>query len=239
LSAALASPTPEGGHILAGIKLHRAIARAHEEYADSLAALTNQTVLDETPTLRGSLQRRIVGLPQMATGHGMTSRQVAAATTGDEPNCHSTLKRLAATDVVEIVEGASPQRFRLAVKHRRNRVLQLSRLIKPGEWTTYGEFSIAVYENVRMALTVARVAAHHPAFSSPHRILQSGGTVSEDWRDEDGNPGPEECKRRLRLEGVWSDPDDCADPDKFLPWEALRRRLENAEASNDADIDHS
>jgi hypothetical protein len=37
------------------------------------------------------------------------------------------------------------------------------------------DFSIAAYDNVKMAITVGRVAAKNPAFVNPHRVLGSGG----------------------------------------------------------------
>jgi hypothetical protein len=222
----------EDERALAEVRLHRAIARAHDDFADAIAAISGRAEVEETPSLRGSLQRRIVALPEMTTSRGMTSREVAAETTGDEPNCHTALKGLVGKAIVEIVPGSSPQRFRLAVKHRRDRVLRLSRLLNEGEWTTYKDFSIAVYDYWRMAITVARVASRHPAFANPHRVLQSGGTVSPDWHDEDGNHDPEECKRRLRNERAWDDNADRAKPERFVGWEELRRRLDEHESAN-------
>jgi alkylated DNA nucleotide flippase Atl1 len=142
---------------------------------------------------------------------------------------------LAAKEIVEIVDGSAPQRFRLAVTHRRDRVLRLSRQIRSGEWTTYGDFSIAVYDNSRMASTIARIAGGHPAFSMPHRILQAGGTVSPEWHDEERRRDPEECKRRLEREGVWLHDENRANPAKFIGWEELRRRL--TAAADDEDME--
>jgi alkylated DNA nucleotide flippase Atl1 len=105
-------------------------------------------------------------------------------------------------------------------------VLRLSRQIAEGEWTTYGDFSIAVYDSPRMALTVAQLAHRHPAFASPHRVVQSGGTVSPKWRDEDNDKGPEECVRRLTQERAWDATEERADPANFVGWEELRHRLE-------------
>jgi len=221
----MATQPNEDRYHLATVGFHRAIARAHDEYADAIAMLTETVEAPETPQLRGSLQRRIVGLPEMLSDRGMTSKEVATATTGDEPNSHTTLKGLVEKGIVEAVEGASPQRFRLAVKHRRDRVLRLSRHIATGEWTTYGEFSIAVYDSPKMALTVARIASRHPAFANPHRVLQTGGTVSPKWRDEDQDEGPEECIRRLAKEDVWDEAKERAKRSRFVGWEELRRRL--------------
>jgi alkylated DNA nucleotide flippase Atl1 len=207
------------------IEFHRAVANAHEAYADALMAFAEFSEAPKPPAIRGSLQRRIVGLRGMTSERGMTSREVASELEGgDEPNCHTALKALADKEIVETIDGA-PQRFRLAAKHRRDRALRLSRSIKKGEWTTYGDFSIAVYESPRMALTVARLAHHHPAFANPHRVLQSGGTVSSEWRDEDNDHGPEECKRRLSSEGAWLDAFDYAKPDRFVGWQELSKRV--------------
>ena len=226
----------EDQHHLAKVKFHRALARAHGEYADAIAMLTDTAEMPETPQLRGTLQRRIVGLPEMLSDRGMTSKEVATATTGDEPNSHTALKGLVEKAIVETVEGASPQRFRLAVKHRRDRVLRLSRHIARGEWTTYGDFSIAVYDSPKMALTIARIAARHPAFANPHRVLQSGGTVSPKWQDENQDKGLEECIRRLTEEGVWNEAKERARPAGLVGWEELRRRLERDAETDELDV---
>jgi alkylated DNA nucleotide flippase Atl1 len=228
-------PAPSTIERRALIQFHRAVANAHQAYADVLVGLAEPSEAAPPPAIRGSLQRRIVGLASMTTDRGMTSREVAETTTGDEPNSHTALKGLVDKGIVEIVEGSSPQRFRLTVKHRRDRVLRLSRLIDEGEWTTYGDFSIAVYDSPRMALTVARIAAHHPAFSNPHRLLRAGGSVSPEWRDEDGDQGPEECKRRLANEGVWDEAADRAKEDRFVGWEELRRRLASHDQFDEVD----
>ena len=225
----------ENQHHLVTIRFHRGMARVHGEYADALAMLTETVETPDAPQLRGSLQRRIVSLDGMLSERGMTSKEVAAATTGDEPNSHTTLKGLVDKEIVETVEGATPQRFRLAVKHRRDRVLRLSRHIAREEWTTYGDFSIAVYESPKMALTVATVAHRHPAFANPHRVIQSGGTVSDKWRDEDGDKGPEECIRRLTQEGVWDAAEERAKPAQFVGWEELRQRLAQDMATDELD----
>ena len=79
----MATQPNEDRYHLATVGFHRAIARAHDEYADAIAMLTETVEAPETPQLRGSLQRRIVGLPEMLSDRGMTSKEVATATTGD------------------------------------------------------------------------------------------------------------------------------------------------------------
>lgn len=222
--------------LLAEIKLHRALERAHGDFAQRLADTLGEDV-DELPSLRGAVQRRIVVLPKLATIRGMSAKEIAEALDHDDANTHTTLKGLARADMVEEVEGSDPRRWRLTVAHRRSRVLLLSRLIPRGRWTSYGDFAIAVYGNRRTAITVGQQAAKNPAFANPHRVLWAGGIVPDDWRSDRGG-GPEECKDRLRGEGVWLDDEDRADPNRFLDWHALESLLAEAEAS-DQDLDEA
>jgi alkylated DNA nucleotide flippase Atl1 len=222
--------------LLAEIGFHRALEHAHGDFAQSLAGTLGEDVA-ELPTLRGAVQRRIVSLPKLATIRGMSAREIAEALAHDEANTYTTLKGLARADMVEEIEDANPRRWRLTEAHRRNRVLQLSRLIPKGRWTTYGDFAIAVYGNPRTAITVGQQAAKNPAFANPHRVLWAEGRVPDGWRSDSGG-GPEECKDRLRAEGVWLTSEDRAKPDRFLNWRMLETLLEEAETS-DEDLDEA
>lgn len=211
------------GRTLAEARLHRLIAAAHEGYARDLAALVGSDEV-EVPQLKGAVQRRIIALPEMFADAGMSAGEIARKLDYDEANTYTVLKSLDDAGVAEKIEGVTPQRWRMAIKHRRNRILRMSRLVPEGRWTTYGDFSIAVYDNVRMAITVGQVAAKNPAFAHPHRVLWSGGLIKEVWSDDEGR-GPEECERRLREEGV-EITDRHADPDKHIAWEELKALLE-------------
>jgi alkylated DNA nucleotide flippase Atl1 len=216
--------------LLAKIKFHRALERAHGDYAQSLAAELGEDVV-EAPALRGAVQRRIAALPSLATIEGMTAGQIAEELDYDEANTYTAVNGLEKLEMVELIEGSNPRRWRLTTKHRRNRVLRLSRLIPAGRWTTYGEFSIAVYDNVKMAITVGQIAAKNPAFANPHRVLNAGGIVNDEWSDGRSG-GPDVCKERLREEKVWLTAEDRADPDSFVGWEELQRLLKEAEAED-------
>lgn len=218
-------------HLRAKIKLHRALERAHGDYAQSLAGTLGEDAVD-LPTLRGPVQRRIAGLPNLATIRGLTAAEIANALDYDEANTYTAVNGLKKAGLVEIVEESNPRRWRLTTTHRRNRLLRLSRLIPLGKWTTYGEFSIAVYGNWRTAITVGQQAAKNPAFANPHRVLKAGGLVPDDWHSDQGG-GPEECKQRLSEEGVWLAAEERADPDHFLNWEGLKDLLDDAEAEDD------
>lgn len=214
-------------------KFHRQLAHAHEELARGLAAIAGKMEEGAVPELRGRIQKQIVGLPDLYTEAGMSAGDIARRLEYDEANTYGVLRSLTDSQVVEEVEGTKPRRWRMAVKHRRARVLRMSRLIPDGRWTTYGDFSIAVYDNVKMAITVGQVAAKNPAFVNPHRVLWSGGVIKDTWRDDEGR-GPEECERRLREDGI-EVTNGVADKNKFISWEELQERLESDERTRGID----
>ena len=168
-----------GALLLAKARLHRDLAHAHEEYARSIAAIAGQAEGPAMPELRGRIQKLIIGLPEMYAEAGMSAGDIAQRLDYDEANTYGVLKPLTEAGIIEEVEGAKPRRWRMAIKHRRARVLRMSRLIPDGRWTTYGDFSIAVYDSNKMGRTVGRVAAKNPAFLNPHRVLRAGGEIPE------------------------------------------------------------
>lgn len=204
-------------------RLHRDLAYAHEEYARGLAALAGRTDEAAIPELRGRVQKQIIALPDMYAEAGMTAGEISRELAYDEANAYGVLKSLEAAQVVEEIEDSKPRRWRMKVKHRRAGVLRMSRLVPAGRWTTYGDFSIAVYGNVKMAITVGRVAAKNPAFVNPHRVLWANGEIKNHWRDDEGR-GPEECERRLEEDGI-AVTDRFADKAAFIGWEELKELL--------------
>ncbi|MFL5834731.1 MAG: MGMT family protein [Solirubrobacterales bacterium] len=223
--------TSNSALLLAEARLHRDLSHAHEEYARSIIAAAGESDEAGVPELRGRVQKRIVGLPEMYVEAGMSASDIARRLQYDEANTYGVLKALTETGVAEEVQGQKPRRWRMATKHRRARVLRMSRLIPDGRWTTYGDFSIAVYDNVKMAITVGQVAAKNPAFVNPHRVLWSGGVIPDKWSDDEGN-GPEECERRLREEGI-DVKDRVANGGRFIDWEELKEILERDEEATE------
>ena len=209
----------------------RGIERASAEAAAGLAALLEEDVVDPAPALRGAWQRKIARLPGLALERGMTGGDVAREAEYDDANAYTVLAALEKAELLEQVEGASPKRWRLTVKHRRDRILRASRVIRRGEWTTYGDLAVAVADNVRLARTVGRVAAKNPAFANPHRVLKQGGLIPPDWRDDDGR-GPEECERRLRAEGIEFQ-GDVASATFRIGWEEIKSRLAGLDDEDD------
>jgi alkylated DNA nucleotide flippase Atl1 len=98
-------------------------------------------------------------------------------------------------------------------------VLAVSRTLRPGEWTTYGELGAAATGGAVAARLVARMV-NHPDFANAQRVLGSGGRVA-------GGPGDSSAaRRRARLEAegvVFRGP--RADPSRHVGWVELRGRL--------------
>lgn len=220
--------------LMADARLSSQLAAAYEEHARTLLAEVEAGASPEEITIRGKVQKRVLGLPSMFTERGMSAGEVAGDLAYDEANAYTVLDALVKAGHVEHVPNVTPRRYRMTVKHRRDRILRLSRLMPRGHWTTYGDFSIAVYDNWRMAITIGQVASKSPAFLNPHRVIWSGGVVKETWKDDQGN-GAEECLRRLAEEGVTFPDREHADGDLYVGWQKLKELLEADEADDRLD----
>lgn len=220
--------------LLADARLSKQMATAYDEHSRTLlGALEDEAVPDDF-TVRGKVQKRVFGLPDMFTERGMSAGEIATELEYDEANAYTVLDALQKAGHVELVENVTPRRYRLTVKHRRDRILRLSRLVPRGRWTTYGDFSIAVYDNWRMAITIGRVASRSPAFMNPHRVIWSGGVVKDVWSDDQGG-GRDECVARLAEDGVTFPDGTAADPARFIGWQELKALLEDDEADDRLD----
>src|SRR5206468_10854564 len=105
------------------------------------------------------------------------------------------------------------QTWRLASRYRNNAPVfaRVAGRVRTGEWTTYGDISIAVRGDHKASRGVGRAAATMRNFPEPHRILLDGGRISPDWKSSDGG-GPHECRRRLLADGIRFTDDGRADP---------------------------
>jgi alkylated DNA nucleotide flippase Atl1 len=108
-------------------------------------------------------------------------------------------------------------------------VLLASRVVLPGEWTTYGDLGAAATGGDAAARVAARLAATDPEFANAHRVLGSGGLVVS-------GPGAEvnAARRRTRLEAegvVFRG--RAADPARRVRWVELRGRLMDLEAEEE------
>lgn len=218
------------------IALARRVSRDLDLFADeasaALAAATGPDALPEEPAdpaeqNLGTRQRQIVKVEQLGTEEGAKTAEIAAAIGYEVPNTYSTLQALARQGLVELIPDRHPQTWRLAARYRPSGsalpYLEVARLVRRGEWTTYGDVSIAVRGDTMGARAVGRAAALLPQFPEPHRVLQQGGVVPDGWRDDEGR-GPEECRRRLEEEGVAFPDGVRADPDRRVTWDVLVER---------------
>ncbi len=223
-------------------RLARQIAKSLTEFATAIETEVDEQAFEPLEAVAepardhalGSRQRRIVELPGLAMEDGMKTGTIATAIEYEVPNTYSTLQALVRAGIVEQVPDKEPQHWRLARRYRSNApaFMRIAAHVQRGEWTTYGDISIAVMGSPKGARGVGRAAATLPDFPNPHRVLMEGGTVNPNWRSDDGL-GPEECERRLREDGVRLDADGKADPAHRVAWEELMRR--HAVASIDED----
>ena len=178
----------------------------------------------------GRRQKQIVELSGLSSEDGIKTSEIAKAINYEVPNTYMTLRGLSGSDVVELIPGSHPQRWRLTARYRRGagEYGRIASLVNAGEWTTYGDVSIAVRGDNKAARAVGRAAAVVSGFPHPHRVLMEGGFISEHWLDSAGR-GPEECRRRLDEEGVRFDEVGRADPSQRVAWDELRRRAARAD----------
>jgi alkylated DNA nucleotide flippase Atl1 len=186
---------------LIAIGLMRSIEHATAEAGAALTGMLDEGVDEPTPTVRGTWQKKIAPLAGFLLAQGLSAGEVAREAGYDEANTYTVLASLEKSGLLEQIGGTSSKRWRLADRHRRDRILRASHVIEKGEWTTYGDIAAAVSGNVNHARSVARVASTNPAFANPHRVLNAGGKIHPDWHDDEGL-GPDECERRLREDGV-------------------------------------
>lgn len=100
--------------------------------------------------------------------------------------------------------------------------MRMASRVRQGEWTTYGDISIAVRGDTRAARGVGRAAAVLKAFPHAERVLLDGGVISPNWHDSQGR-GPDVCQKLLKDQGV-KFIDGRADPNCRVTWDELLRR---------------
>jgi alkylated DNA nucleotide flippase Atl1 len=97
---------------------------------------------------------------------------------------------------------------------------EIARVVRSGEWTTYGDISAAVRGDVRWARAVGRAAATLDEFPNAHRVLRSNGTIAP------GSPPARDVmrlRRMLAAEGIRFT-GGRADPAQRVHWDELRAR---------------
>lgn len=107
----------------------------------------------------------------------------------------------------------------------RGRILLVSRLLRVGEWTTYGDIGIAASGSPHAARMVGHLASTDPEFANAHRVLGSGGAVVP---GQGGKASAARRRRRLQAEGVCFK-GATADRSRRVGWLDLRGRLAELE----------
>jgi hypothetical protein len=182
---------------VAWARFARGLARLFENLADDLTATTAETDLalqEVAPPLiddgrrLGPRQQAILELPGLADDAGMKTAAIADAIHYEVPNTYMTLRALAGSGLIEQIPGVTPQRWRLAPRYRATAApyVQIAAHVLRGEWTTYGDISIAHRGDARAARAVGRAAATLRSFPHPHRVLGSIGFIPDGWRDDVG-----------------------------------------------------
>jgi alkylated DNA nucleotide flippase Atl1 len=216
---------------LAVTKLARSVGDALLTFAADIEAATAaipDSAADEqvelVPEGRGQRQKQILDLPQLAGEAGMKTADIAGAIAYEVPNTHSTMQTLQRNGLVELVPGVTPQTWRLAQRYRTNAPVfkRLASRVRAGEWTTYGDISIAVRGDTKAARGVGRAAAAIEDFPHPERILMDGGVINPNWKDGKDR-GPDFCRRLLIEQGIRFE-GDHADKSQRITWDELRRR---------------
>jgi alkylated DNA nucleotide flippase Atl1 len=104
-----------------------------------------------------------------------------------------------------------------------DRYLEAAALVRAGEWTSYGDISVAVHRSNRSARAVGRTAATDRKFPNAHRVLHADGTIARGA----GRP-VEKLRARLESEGIAFDGRGRANPSRRVHWDELQRRAGRA-----------
>lgn len=191
---------------------------------DTIAPGDLEAVLDHL----GPRQQEIARLPGLRDERGMRTSEIATEIDYEQPNTHSTLQALQGRGVVEQVPNVAPTHWRLVPAYRGSEpYLAIAALVDRGEWTGYGDVSIAARGDTMAARAVGRAAAKRDDFPNAHRVLGKGGMINPRWTTKDGQ-GREVCRQRLEAEGVTVGDDWRADRTKRVPWDVLRERARRA-----------
>ena len=135
------------------INLARIIGEAFLAYADQKSQQAAGTSSDaeavietvELPTVRGHRQQEILELLLAAPDEGWKTGFIAQAANMEQANAYLALQALQRQAIVELVPGSDPQKWRLVPRYRqRQQILSAANLVRPGEFTTYGDISLVV-----------------------------------------------------------------------------------------------
>src|SRR4051794_2651189 len=211
------------------------VGKACLRLADGLRPIDTHVAQDGQAALEdlelGSRQQQIVEVLAGAGEAGMRAADIAKAISGDQANTHTSVTGLATRGVVEKIVSDDGPRWRLVARYRgvSDPYLRMAGHVRAGEWTTYGDISIAVRGDTKAARAVGRAAATLDHFPNPHRVLWNGGRIPPTWRTTgSAEPTPEVCRERLVEEGVGFDAvKGTASRLQYVSWDVLVERDEH------------
>ena len=99
---------------------------------------------------------------------------------------------------------------------------EVAALVLAGEWTSYGDISMAVHGSSRAARAVGSAAATSEDFPHAHRVLRSDGSIAR--RTAPRSHDPLHIRALLESEGISFDTRWWADPRQRVHWDELQRR---------------
>lgn len=102
------------------------------------------------------------------------------------------------------------------------RYASVARLVRRGEWTSYGDISAAVHGSPGSARAVGRAAATYDDFPNAHRVLRADGSVARGTGS--CSRGPLTVRERLEREGISFDRGGRAERAKRVEWDELAQR---------------
>ena len=177
----------------------------------------------------GKRQQEIAEIPGLNTDNGMRGSEIAAEISYDAANTHTALKALKDRGVVEEFRPPSGEgpRWRLAPAFRgmSDPYVRIAGLVRSGEWTTYGDISIAARDNTSAARAVGRAAATLPHFPTPHRAC---GTEAASRRTGRAGLAPRRTPTAppAARRGLTFDDKGRASRAHYVSWDVLKERSE-------------
>src|SRR5262249_17085924 len=136
------------------------------------------------PPALGRRQQQIFDVLADTGLTGMRAVDVARAIGGDQANTHTSISALATRGIAERIPGEDGPRWRPTATYpgAPDPLLRMAGHVPVGEWTTYGDISLAVWGTTNQARAVGRAASTSRHFPNPHRVLWNGGRIPPTWR---------------------------------------------------------
>lgn len=180
---------------------------------------------------RGPLQQAVADLPGMLAPRGLRPVEISEQIAYPVPNTYRLLQSLARAGIAEMVPGCAPQRWRLTAAHRHSPATfaQFAGRVRPGEWTTCADVSIAARGDVFAADMVCWAASHLSGFPHPHRVLLEGGAPHPDGHEHERGPA-DLVRDTLAREGLRFTGAGHAAPAGRVAWDQLRERIRDSTA---------